>query len=118
MDTYKTDKQIYDVKRTEIRITNKFTVNVKFKERAYSGIAGNISKSGIYIEAIGLIPENDEEVAVSLIGDNSIFDLYGDIRWSTSIPMSGADEMIYGFGIKLHSVPAGYLNLVEYLKIS
>jgi len=118
MDTYKADEQIYDVKRSEFRVTNKFTVNVKFKERSFSGIAGNISKSGIYIETVGLIPENDEDVTVNLINDNSIFDLYGNIRWSTNIPISGSDEMIYGFGIKMHSVPAGYLNLVEYLKIS
>lgn len=118
MGTYKMNEQVYDVERKEPRVKKNFTVNVKLGDRVYSGIAGNISKTGIYLEIIGLTPAKEEEVAISFIGDNSIFDLFGEIRWDMEIIRNGSDEIVSGMGVKLHSVPVEYINFVEYQRLT
>lgn len=118
MGTYKTNEKIYDVERAETRVNKNFTVNVKFKEKVYSGIAVNISKTGICIETIGLFPEEREEIEINFVGDNSIFDLFGEVRWEKLISQVEPDQVIYGMGVKLHSVPAEYLNFIDYQKFS
>ncbi len=117
MGTYKGTSKVFETERSENRIARNFTVNVKYGEKVYSAVAGNISQTGIYLETIGFNPEKNEEIEISFFGDSSIYELFGEIRWDRKLSKkSNKDFIIYGMGVKLHSVPVEYLNFVEYQK--
>ena len=67
------------IPRAEGRFNKNLTASVRYNDRVFSCITKNISRKGIYLEAIGLNPDTERKVAISLVGDNSLFNLAGEI---------------------------------------
>lgn len=102
------------IPRSEGRFNKNLTASVRYKDRVFSCITKNISRGGIYIEAIGLNLNSERVVSVSLIGENSLFKLGGEIIWNKTIPCDPGLSAIEGLGIKITDAPSEYLNFVEY----
>ncbi|MEN8222755.1 MAG: PilZ domain-containing protein [Acidobacteriota bacterium] len=102
------------IPRSEGRFKKNLTASVRYKERVFSCITKNISRTGIYLEAIGLNLNSDRNVSISLVGEDSLFKLGGEIIWNRSIPSEQGLESIEGLGIKITDAPSDYLNFVEY----
>jgi len=102
------------IPRSEGRFNKNLTASVRYKERVFSCITKNISRTGLYVEAIGLDLNSDREVSISLVGEDSLFKLGGEIIWNRTIPSGQGLASIEGLGIKITSAPTDYLNFVEY----
>ena len=102
------------IPRAEGRFNKNLTASVRYNDRVFSCITKNISRKGIYLEAIGLNPDTERKVAISLVGDNSLFNLAGEIIWSRTIPCEPGLSAIRGLGIRITEVPPEYINYVEY----
>ena len=102
------------IPRSEGRFKKNLTASVRYKERVFSCITKNISRTGLYVEAIGLDLNTDRNVSVSLVGEDSLFKLGGEIIWNKTIPCDEGLESIEGLGIKITDAPSDYLNFVEY----
>ena len=105
-------------KRAEPRIPSVLTTNIKYNDKIFSGITQNISKNGIYIEAIEMSSTKNREISLILAADRSIFQLKGEIMWTQPLSGKRSKKTLTGMGIKLSEVPSGYLNYVEYIKYS
>lgn len=102
------------IPRSEGRFKKNLTASIRYEDRVFSCVTKNISRTGIYIEAIGLNLNSERNVSVSLVGDDSLFKLGGEIIWSRTIPCEPGLSPIEGLGIKITDAPSDYLNFVEY----
>lgn len=102
--------------RIEDRIPKSITVSVRYNEKVYSGITQNISKNGLYIETIGLPFDRSNDISIILAGDKALYRLEGEIKWNKKITSLSVEESLNGLGVKLISVPADYINFIEYQK--
>lgn len=102
------------IPRSEGRFNKNLTASIRYKDRVFSCVTKNISRTGLYIEAIGLNLNNDRNVSVSLVGEDSLFKLGGEIIWNKTIPCEPGLSSIEGLGIKITDAPVDYLNFVEY----
>ena len=102
--------------RTEERIMSNLTTNVRYEGNVYSGEIQNISKQGMYIEAIGITIKKSPEILILLAAEKSLYKLKGEIRWSKTLRCRSDEKSLYGMGIKITEAQSEYLNYVEYLK--
>ncbi len=102
------------IPRSEGRFNKNLTASLRYKDRVFSCVTKNISRTGIYIEAIGIDLNTDRNVLISLVGDDSMFKLGGEIIWNRTIPCEPGLASIEGLGIKITDAPPDYLNFVEY----
>ncbi len=104
--------------RGELRLNYCLTINVKYNGQVFSGITQNISKNGMYIEAIDIKSSIDQELSIIAAVERSLYQLRGEIAWIKNLPIKTTKKSIQGIGIKLTEAPAEYLNYIEYLKYS
>ncbi len=102
------------IPRSEGRFNKNLTASVRYKEKVFSCVTKNISRTGLYVEAIGLDLNSDRNVSISLVGEDSLFKLGGEIIWNRTIPCEPELASIEGLGIKITDAPTDYLNFVEY----
>jgi len=102
------------IPRSEGRFKKNLTASLRYKERVFSCVTKNISRSGIYLEAIGLDLNTDRNVQISIVGEDSLFKLGGEIIWNKTIPCEPGLSSIRGLGIRITDAPSDYLNFVEY----
>ncbi|MCK4836048.1 MAG: PilZ domain-containing protein [Candidatus Aminicenantes bacterium] len=102
--------------RAEERIPSILTINLKYNDRIFSGMTQNISKNGIYIEAIEMNSSKNRELSIMVAAEKSLFQLKGEIIWTQPLSCKSSEKSLTGIGIKLSEVSPGYLNYVEYLK--
>ena len=102
------------IPRSEGRFKKNLTASVRYKDRVFSCVTKNISRSGLYVEAIGLNLNSDRNISISLVGEDSLFKLGGEIIWNRNIPCEPGLSSIEGLGIKITNAPSDYLNFVEY----
>jgi hypothetical protein len=104
--------------RTEERVPSILTISLKYDDRIFSGITQNISKNGIYIEAIEMNSSKNREISIMVAAEKNLYQLKGEIMWTHPLSDKTSEKSLTGIGIKLSEVSAGYLNYVEYLKHS
>ncbi len=104
--------------RVEPRLNYCLTINVKYKGHVFSGITQNISKNGMYIEAIDIKSSKDQELSIIAAVERSLYQLRGEIAWIKNLPINTTKKSLQGIGIKLTEAPAEYLNYIGYLKYS
>jgi len=104
------------IPRSETRYERNLTASARYGEKVFSCITKNISKSGIYLEAIGFELDFDRNITISVVGDDTLFELKGDIIWNKTISSEQGLSTIVGLGIKLTEAPSEYLNYIDYLK--
>lgn len=102
--------------RAEERILSNLTTNVTYQENVYSGEVRNISKQGLYIEAIDIRIGNNQEIQILLAVGKELFTLNGEVIWHKSLPCKSPENTLQGIGIRISEAPAEYLNYVAYLK--
>jgi hypothetical protein len=102
------------IPRSEGRYNKNLTASVRYNDRVFSCITKNISRKGLYLEAIGLNLDTERKVTISLVGDNNLFKMNGEIVWNRLIPCDPGLSAIRGLGIKITEVPPEYVNYVEY----
>jgi len=102
------------IPRSEGRFNKNLTASLRYKDRVFSCITKNISRTGLYIEAIGINLNSERNVSISLVGEDSLFKLGGEIIWNRTIPCEPGLSSIEGLGIKITNAPSAYLNFVEY----
>jgi len=102
------------IPRSEGRFNKNLTASIRYKDRVFSCVTKNISRTGLYIEAIGLNLNSERIVSVSLVGEDSLFKIGGEIIWNKTIPCEPGLSSIEGLGIKITDAPVDYLNFVEY----
>ena len=105
-------------KRTEKRVPSIFAINIKHNDRFFSGISQNISKNGIYVEAIEMKRIKNREISLTLAIDRKLYQLKGEVKWTRSLASKKSKKALIGMGIRLSEAPADYLNYVEYIKRS
>jgi len=105
-------------KRGDPRLNYSLTVNIKYNGQVFSGITQNISKSGMYIEAIDIKSAKSQELSIVAAVERNLYRMEGEIAWTRNLPIKAAKKSIQGIGIKLIEAPTEYLNYVEYLKYS
>lgn len=102
--------------RGELRLNYCLTINIKYNGRVFSGITQNISKNGMYIEAIDIKSSKDQELSIIAAVERSLYQLRGEIAWIKNLPIKTTKKSLQGIGIKLTEAPVEYLNYIEYLK--
>lgn len=102
--------------RIEERILSNLTTNVRYSENVYSGEVRNISKNGLYIEAINILIGKIQEIQILLAIDKELLTLHGEIVWHKALLCKSSENTLEGIGIRISEAPAEYLNYVEYLK--
>ncbi len=102
------------IPRSEGRFNKNLTASVRYKDRVFSCITKNVSRHGIYLEAIDLELDTDRSVFISLIGEDTLFKIIGEIIWNKTIPSEPGLSSIEGLGIRITDAPSEYLNFVEY----
>jgi len=105
-------------KRGEPRLNYSLTVNIKYNGQVFSGITQNISKSGMYVEAIDIKSAKSQELSIVAAVERNLYRMEGEIAWTRNLPIRASKKSIQGIGIKLIEAPSEYLNHVEYLKYS
>lgn len=105
-----------DDTRAEKRIPINLTVNIRYNGQVYSGQTRNISKYGMYIEAIDLLGKKDREVSIMMAADNTLHYLEGEIVWVNQQYPKLTDKSLRGIGVRLTEAQVDYLNYIEYLK--
>jgi hypothetical protein len=104
--------------RGEPRLNHSLTVNIRYNGQVFSGITQNISKSGMYIEAIDIKSSKSQELSIVAAVDRNLYRMKGEIAWTRNLPIKASKKSMQGIGIKLVEAPTEYLNYVEYLKYS
>ncbi len=104
------------IPRSETRYEKNLTASIKYEDKVFSCITKNISKSGIYLEAIGFDLKTERDISISIVGDDTLFELKGEVIWSRMISAEPSLSKIVGLGINLTEVPPEYLNYIDYLK--
>lgn len=102
--------------RVEPRLNYCLTINVKYEDQVFSGVTQNISKSGMYIEAIDIKSSKKQELSIIAAVERNLCQLRGEIVWIKNLPIKTTKKSLQGIGIKLTEAPAEYLNHIEYLK--
>lgn len=102
--------------RVEVRIPSNLTANVRYLGNVHSGEVRNISKRGLYLEAIDITIGTEQNIQIWLAVENELFTLNGDVVWFKALPCKSSQNTLHGIGIRIHEAPAEYLNHVEYLK--
>jgi hypothetical protein len=102
--------------RKEVRLPHSLTVNIRNNGQMFSGITQNISKNGMYIEAIDFESFQDRELSIVAAIERNLYYLKGEIAWTRNLPLRESPNTMQGVGVKLIEAPSAYLNYVEYLR--
>ena len=81
----KMDKKMNSNNRNEPRLNHSLTVNIKYNGQVFSGITENISKSGMYIEAIDINSSKNQELSIMAAVDRNLFRMKGEIAWTRNL---------------------------------
>ncbi len=102
------------IPRSEGRFNKNLTASVRYNEKVFSCITKNVSKSGVYLEAINFILNSNRQVSISIVGEDTLYKLTGEIIWNHDIQEDSGRGSIAGLGIKITDAPFEYLNFIEY----
>lgn len=105
-----------DDKREEIRIPINLTVNIRCNGKVFSGQTQNVSKYGMYIEAINFTGKKDREISIMMAADNILHRLEGEIVWVNRKSSTKSEKAFRALGVRLTEAQVDYLNYIEYLK--
>lgn len=102
-------------KRREDRISKNFLVYLKEDNIELLGVTSNISKNGLFVESFKVFPSN-REIYIVLAVDKDLYDIRGEVIWSTKVSDDSAEDIPSGMGLKIIEAPAEYWNYMEYMK--
>jgi hypothetical protein len=105
-----------DDKRAEIRIPISLTVNIRCNGKVFSGQTQNVSKYGMYIEAIDFFGKKNREISIMMAADNTLHRLEGEIVWINRKSSKNTQRSFRALGVRLTEAQVDYLNYIEYLK--
>lgn len=112
----KSEKITVEEKRAERRIPINLTVNIRCYGQVYSGQTRNISKYGMFIEAIGFVGKDDCEISIMMAADGTLHRMEGEIVWVNRKSSSKTEKSFRSLGVRLTEAQSDYLNYIEYLK--
>lgn len=101
--------------RREQRIDKNLLVYLKEDNIELLGVTANISKNGLFVESFKVFPSN-QEIVIVLAVDKDLYDIKGEVVWSTRASDDSLEEIPSGMGLKIIEAPAEYWNFMEYIK--